>query len=250
MIELQAVNKTYQVGDSPLRALRDVDLVVDEGEYLSVMGPSGSGKSTLLNMIGLLDRPESGSYLLDGTHTEKLPEEQRARLRGEQIGFIFQSFHLVSRLTTLENIELPMMLAGVPLRERRSVAQKVLAQVGLEAWAEHRPNQLSGGQLQRVAIARAIVMKPRILLADEPTGNLDQASGQEIISVLENLNNEGITLMIVTHDLALGQRARRQIRMVDGQIETDMSTEPVVRNTGERKTVVNSTSAGEPHVSG
>ena len=249
MIELQAVNKTYQVGDSPLRALKDVDLVVAEGEYLSVMGPSGSGKSTLLNMIGLLDRPDSGSYLLDGTPTEKLPEEQRARLRGEQIGFIFQSFHLVSRLTTLENVELPMMLAGVSLRERRIAALSVLAQVGLEAWAEHRPNQLSGGQLQRVAIARAIVMKPRILLADEPTGNLDQTSGQDIISVLENLNKEGITLMMVTHDLALGQRARRQIRMVDGQIETDKSTESVVRHTGERKTAASSTSASESNVS-
>ncbi|MEH6616903.1 MAG: ABC transporter ATP-binding protein [Porticoccus sp.] len=223
MIELKGVNKTYQVGDSPLRALRDVDITAQGGEYLSVMGPSGSGKSTLLNMIGLLDRPDSGSYLLDSVHTETLPEEQRAQLRGEQIGFIFQSFHLVNRLTTLENVELPMMLAGVSLRERRTAAHEVLAQVGLEAWAGHHPNQLSGGQLQRVAIARAIVMKPRILLADEPTGNLDQASGQEIISVLENLNAEGITLMVVTHDLNLGQRARRQIRMVDGQIEADTS---------------------------
>lgn len=229
MIELQGVNKTYQVGDSPLRALRDVDLLVGEGEYLSVMGPSGSGKSTLLNMIGLLDRPDSGSYLLDEVHTETLPEEQRAQFRGEQIGFIFQSFHLVSRLTARENVELPMMLAGVSLRERRIAAHEVLAQLGLEAWSGHHPNQLSGGQLQRVAIARAIVMKPRILLADEPTGNLDQASGQEIISVLENLNAEGITLMMVTHDLNLGQRARRQIRMVDGQIEAESRTETDAR---------------------
>lgn len=229
MIELKGVNKTYQVGESPLRALRDVDITVQGGEYLSVMGPSGSGKSTLLNMIGLLDRPDSGSYLLDSVHTETLPEEQRAQLRGEQIGFIFQSFHLVNRLTALENVELPMMLAGVSLRERRTAAHEVLAQVGLEAWAGHHPNQLSGGQLQRVAIARAIVMKPRILLADEPTGNLDQASGQEIISVLENLNAEGITLMVVTHDLNLGQRARRQIRMVDGQVETDTSVKTDAR---------------------
>lgn len=225
MIELQQVSKTYLIGEAPLRALREVDLVAQEGEYISVMGPSGSGKSTLLNMIGLLDRPDSGSYLLDGSNTERLPEEQRARLRGEQIGFIFQSFHLVNRLTTLENVELPMMLAGVSVRERRTAAQEVLAQVGLEAWSGHHPNQLSGGQLQRVAIARAIVMKPRILLADEPTGNLDQASGREIIAVLENLNAEGITLLVVTHDLNLGQRARRQIHMVDGRIETDISTE-------------------------
>lgn len=225
MIELQQVSKTYLIGETPLRALREVDLVAQEGEYISVMGPSGSGKSTLLNMIGLLDRPDSGSYLLDGSHTERLPEEQRARLRGEQIGFIFQSFHLVNRLTTLENVELPMMLAGVSVRERRNAAQEVLAQVGLEAWSGHHPNQLSGGQLQRVAIARAIVMKPRILLADESTGNLDQASGREIIAVLENLNAEGITLLVVTHDLNLGQRARRQIHMVDGRIETDISAE-------------------------
>ena len=227
MIELQDVNKTYLVGESPLRALRDVGLTVQSGEYLSVMGPSGSGKSTLLNMIGLLDRPDSGSYLLDEVHTETLPEEQRAQLRGEQIGFIFQSFHLVNRLTALENVELPMMLAGISLGERRIAALDVLAQVGLEAWSGHHPNQLSGGQLQRVAIARAIVMKPGILLADEPTGNLDQASGREIISVLENLNTEGITLLLVTHDLNLGQRARRQIRMVDGLIETDTSVEHV-----------------------
>jgi|TARA_R110000822_G_scaffold59736_11_gene148914 putative ABC transport system ATP-binding protein len=225
MIELCDVNKTYQVGESPLRALRDVSLSVQKGEYLSVMGPSGSGKSTLLNMLGLLDRPDSGSYLLNGEKTETLPEEQRAKLRGEHIGFIFQSFHLINRLTTLENIELPMMLAGVALKARRKVAMAVLSQVGLADWAQHRPNQLSGGQLQRVAIARAIVMKPRILLADEPTGNLDQASGQEVIEVLENLNREGITLMIVTHDHNLGRRAKRQIRMVDGMIETDSSTE-------------------------
>lgn len=225
MIELQNVNKTYMVGGSPLRALRDVSISVGEGEYLSVMGPSGSGKSTLLNMIGLLDRPDSGSYLLDNIHTESLLEEQRARLRGEQIGFIFQSFHLVNRLTTLENIELPMMLAGIALSERRAAAMEVLAQVGLEAWSGHHPNQLSGGQLQRVAIARAIVMKPRILLADEPTGNLDQASGKEIISVLENLNAEGITLLVVTHDINLGQRAHRQIRMVDGTVEADIKSE-------------------------
>lgn len=221
MIELQGVNKTYQLGDSPLRALRDVNISIDAGEYLSVMGPSGSGKSTLLNMVGLLDRPDSGSYRLDGTSTETLAEEARAKLRADYIGFIFQAFHLINRLTTVENIELPMMLAGIAPKQRRQSALQVLEQVGLADRAHHRPNQLSGGQLQRVAIARAIVMKPRILLADEPTGNLDQASGHEVVEVLENLNREGITLLVVTHDLDLGKRARRRIRMVDGQIESD-----------------------------
>lgn len=225
MIELRGVNKTYQVGGSPLRALREVELTVAKGEYLSVMGPSGSGKSTLLNMIGLLDRPDSGSYQLDGVNTETLSEEKRARLRAEHIGFIFQAFHLIDRLTSLENIELPLMLTGAPLRQRRETVMEVLAQVGLAAWAKHRPSQLSGGQLQRVAIARAIVMKPHILLADEPTGNLDQASGHEVLEVLENLNREGITLMVVTHDMNLGKRAQRRIRMVDGAIETDTANE-------------------------
>ncbi|MEZ5530030.1 MAG: ABC transporter ATP-binding protein [Porticoccaceae bacterium] len=221
MIELQGVNKTYQVGDSPLRALQDVTLTIGAGEYLSVMGPSGSGKSTLLNMVGLLDRPDSGSYRLDGHVTETLGEEARARLRADYIGFIFQAFHLISRLTTVENVELPMMLAGVASKQRRESAMAVLEQVGLAERANHRPSQLSGGQLQRVAIARAIVMKPRILLADEPTGNLDQASGHDVVEVLENLNREGITLLVVTHDMELGKRARRRIRMVDGQIESD-----------------------------
>lgn len=221
MIELQNVNKTYLVGESPLRALRDVNITIEAGEHLSVMGPSGSGKSTLLNMVGLLDRPNSGSYRLEGTATEKLGEEARARLRADYIGFIFQAFHLINRLTTLENVELPMMLAGIAPKKRRQSALDVLDQVGLADRAGHRPNQLSGGQLQRVAIARAIVMKPRILLADEPTGNLDQASGAEVVEVLENLNREGITLLVVTHDAQLGKRARRRIRMVDGQIESD-----------------------------
>ena len=175
MIELQDVNKTYLVGESPLQALRDVNITIDAGEYLSVMGPSGSGKSTLLNMVGLLDRPDSGSYRLEGTATEELGEEARARLRADYVGFIFQAFHLINRLTTLENVELPMMLAGIAPKKRRQSALGVLEQVGLADRAGHRPNQLSGGQLQRVAIARAIVMRPRILLADEPTGNLDQA---------------------------------------------------------------------------
>lgn len=223
MIKLEKINKTYQIGDSPLRALCDVSLQIESGEYLSVMGPSGSGKSTLLNMIGLLDRPDSGHYWFDQIATEELNEERRAKLRGENIGFIFQSFHLIDRLTAFENVELPMMLAGQPLKQRRSAVVDVLAMVGLSERASHKPSQLSGGQLQRVAIARAIVMRPRLLLADEPTGNLDSHSGGEVIDVLEKLNQEGITLITVTHDQKLGDRARRHIRMVDGLIDSDHS---------------------------
>ena len=221
MIKLISINKTYQIGDTPLRALRDVSLNIDSGEYLSVMGPSGSGKSTLLNMIGLLDRPDSGSYLFDNVATEALKEERRARLRGENIGFIFQSFHLINRLTAFENVEMPLILTEQPIKSRRQAVAEVLDMVGLSARASHKPNQLSGGQLQRVAIARAIVMRPRLLLADEPTGNLDSASGSEVIEVIERLNRDGITLVAVTHDQNLGDRATRHIRMVDGQIDSD-----------------------------
>lgn len=221
MIKLTSINKTYQIGDTPLRALRDVSLNIDSGEYLSVMGPSGSGKSTLLNMIGLLDRPDSGSYLFDNVATEALKEERRARLRGENIGFIFQSFHLINRLTAFENVELPLILTEQPIKSRRQAVAEVLDMVGLSARASHKPNQLSGGQLQRVAIARAIVMRPRLLLADEPTGNLDSASGSEVIEVIERLNRDGITLIVVTHDQNLGDRATRHIRMVDGQVDSD-----------------------------
>ena len=221
MIKLTSINKTYQIGDTPLRALRDVSLNIDSGEYLSVMGPSGSGKSTLLNMIGLLVRPDSGSYLFDNVATEALKEERRARLRGENIGFIFQSFHLINRLTAFENVELPLILTEQPIKSRRQAVAEVLDMVGLSARASHKPNQLSGGQLQRVAIARAIVMRPRLLLADEPTGNLDSASGSEVIEVIERLNRDGITLIVVTHDQNLGDRATRHIRMVDGQVDSD-----------------------------
>lgn len=221
MIKLTSINKTYQIGDTPLRALRDVSLNIDSGEYLSVMGPSGSGKSTLLNMIGLLDRPDSGSYLFDNVATEALKEERRARLRGENIGFIFQSFHLINRLTAFENVELPLILTEQPIKSRRQAVAEVLDMVGLSARASHKPNQLSGGQLQRVAIARAIVMRPRLLLADEPTGKLDSASGSEVIEVIERLNRDGITLVVVTHDQNLGDRATRHIHMVDGQIDSD-----------------------------
>ena len=223
MIKLDAVNKTYVVGDSPLRALREVTMAINDGEYLSIMGPSGSGKSTLLNMIGLLDRPDSGEYWLDDVATAQLPEEQRALLRRSSIGFVFQAFHLIPRLTAFENVELPLMLASKSLNERRALVVQVLEQMDLSDRMHHLPRQLSGGQLQRVAIARALVTNPKILLADEPTGNLDQKSGRDVMDVLEQLNREGITLLVVTHDQALGDRAKRRVKMVDGAIHQDDS---------------------------
>lgn len=221
MIELEGINKTYIVGGQPLNALQDINLDVSRGEYVSVMGPSGSGKSTLLNMVGLLDRPDSGILRLHGEETQSLAEEARARLRRQNIGFIFQAFHLIPRLTALENVELPLMLAGVRPRKRKQAALTVLEDLGMAEWAGHLPRQLSGGQLQRVAIGRALVPRPRILLADEPTGNLDQQSGLEVISLLEQLNESGITLLVVTHDNELGSRARRRLRLVDGRVITD-----------------------------
>ena len=222
MIEVQGVNKTFILGDSEVRALHDINLRIEQGDYLSVMGPSGSGKSTLLNMLGLLDRPDSGRYLLNDVDTMSLDENERARLRREQIGFVFQSYHLIARLSARENIEMPMMLAGTPPRQRRAAVDDILEKLGIAARAHHLPNQLSGGERQRVAIGRSIVMQPAILLADEPTGNLDSRSGSEVTEILENLNREGLTLLVVTHDADMGSRAARQIRMVDGAVARDV----------------------------
>ena len=221
MIRLSAIRREFQVGDERVLALRDIDLVVQTGEYVSIMGPSGSGKSTLLNMIGLLDRPDSGSYLLEEENVTSLTDRQQAALRRHKIGFVFQFFHLVPRMTAAENIELPMMLAGLAAGERNRRVQEAMEAFGLANRARHRPDQLSGGQRQRVAIARATIMQPHILLADEPTGNLDRVSGKEVIDILEALNGRKITLIMVTHDPELGQRARRQINMVDGRIDSD-----------------------------
>ena len=218
MIELAGIERTFQVGDEAVHALRAVNLRLDDGDYAAVMGPSGSGKSTLLNILGLLDRPDAGSYRLDGIETTSLPEERRARLRRERIGFVFQAFHLIPRLTALENVELPLVLAGIAPRERRERVGQALDAVGLTPRAGHRPDQLSGGQRQRVAIARATVMRPGLILADEPTGNLDRTSGEDVIGALERLNDRGLTLIVVTHDPALGDRARRRIRMDDGAV--------------------------------
>ncbi|MGZ8096549.1 MAG: ABC transporter ATP-binding protein [Methylosarcina sp.] len=218
MIQLENIHRYFQVGDQTVHALNGINLTITQGEYASVMGPSGSGKSTLLNIIALLDQPSSGRYLLNDRPVTQLSDDQLAKVRREHIGFVFQFFHLIPRLSAAENIEMPMILAGIRAPERMQRVRKSLQEVNLEDRAHHRPDQLSGGQLQRVAIARAMIMKPEILLADEPTGNLDSQSGMEIIELLESLNRQGVTLIIITHDQKLGDRAQRQIRIIDGRI--------------------------------
>jgi putative ABC transport system ATP-binding protein len=231
LIKLVGIERTFILGDSKVHALKNVNLLISAGEYISVMGPSGSGKSTLLNMIGLLDVPDAGTYQLDGHEIKSLDHDALASLRSERIGFIFQSFHLISRLSAAANIELPLVLAGIPASERAKRVSKALKDYGLIDRAEHRPNELSGGQRQRVAIARATILRPAVLLADEPTGNLDSATGEEVVKLLEALNALGMTLIVVTHDQALGARARRQIRMVDGGIVSDINHANIVVTT-------------------
>ncbi len=221
MIEFSDVSRIFQVGDQQVSALSNINLNLNAGEYVSIMGPSGSGKSTLLNLIGLLDRPSSGIYKLDGQDVTTLNDEQQARVRREKIGFVFQFFHLVPRLSAAMNVELPLILGGVPPLERKERVAKLIESYGLADRANHRPDQLSGGQRQRVAIARATIMRPVVLLADEPTGNLDQTTGKEVLALLEQLVGQGVTLILVTHDPLLGQRASRQLRMVDGRIVAD-----------------------------
>jgi len=215
-IELSAIERVFTLGDSHVHALHALDLSIEAGEYVAVMGPSGSGKSTLLNLLGLLDRPNAGRYRLEGRDVTTLSAEEQAQIRRERIGFVFQSFHLVPRLTAAENIALPMMLAGVAAGERNARVTRALKDFGLADRADHRPDQLSGGQRQRVAIARATIMRPAMILADEPTGNLDRATGEEVIRLLEELNGSGVTLIVVTHDAVLGARARRRVAMEDG----------------------------------
>lgn len=221
MITLQHIERVFQVGDEEVHALRDVSMTAASGEYIAIMGPSGSGKSSLLNILGLLDRPDSGAYELDGVKVSGLDEKEQAAIRRHKIGFVFQFFHLVPRLTAFDNIALPLMLAGMKQDERQTRVTAALAAFGLTNRAQHRPDQLSGGQRQRVAIARATIMQPSVILADEPTGNLDRNAGIEVAEILEELNRQGITLIMVTHDPELGRRARRQILMVDGRIEKE-----------------------------
>jgi putative ABC transport system ATP-binding protein len=221
VIQLTGLDRTYVVGGSPVRALRNVHLMIEAGEYVSIMGPSGSGKSTLLHILGCLDRPTAGSYRFAGEETASLTDTQLARLRRHQIGFVFQFFHLVPRLTAAANVELPMIFAGIDPGERVDRARQALEVVGLTPRAGHRPDQLSGGEQQRVAIARAVVMNPALLLADEPTGNLDSHSGREIVGLIEGMNQRGLTLIVVTHDPKIGERARRQIQLGDGEVVCD-----------------------------
>ena len=221
MIELSNIHRDFLVGDQTVHALDDVTLDIHSGEYVSIMGPSGSGKSTLLNLLGLLDRPTSGIYRLNGQDVTSLDDQQQARVRNREVGFVFQMFHLVPRLTAEENVALPLLLAGVPAEERRERVRRMLQDLNLADRGHHKPDQLSGGQRQRVAIARATVTEPKVLLADEPTGNLDHRSGQDVIRILEGLNERGITLIMVTHDPEMGQRARRQLHMMDGRLAVD-----------------------------
>ncbi len=221
-IELEGINRVFTLGDSQVHALCEVAVSIEAGEYVAVMGPSGSGKSTLLNLLGLLDRPNSGHYRLEGRDVTTLTADEQAAVRSARIGFVFQSFHLVPRLTAAENVALPLMLAGVPASERGARVSQALKDFGLDTRTHHRPEELSGGQRQRVAIARATIMRPALLLADEPTGNLDRATGQEVTALLEDLNAAGMTLIVVTHDPSMGARARRRLLMEDGYIRQDV----------------------------
>ncbi len=218
MIRAEDLWRTYQMGDHELHALRAIDEEIADGEYVAIMGPSGSGKSTLLNLIGCLDSPTRGRYCLDGEDVAGLSDEALAEIRLRRIGFIFQSFHLIPRLDARENVALPLVFAGIPPAERRARAERALESVGLADRAGHRPNELSGGQKQRVAIARATIMGPKLLLADEPTGNLDSRSGAQVLDVLGGLHREGRTLVVVTHDPAVARRADRVLVLRDGEI--------------------------------
>ena len=218
MIQLKNLSREFQVGNQVVHALDNIDLEIAEKDYVSIMGVSGCGKTTLLNILGLLDTPSSGDYILSGINTSQMNDDEMAKIRSTKIGFIFQSFHLIPRLTAAENIEIPMILAGMSKQVRSEKVKKALTRVSLLDRSDHRPEQLSGGQRQRVAIARSIVMEPKVLLADEPTGNLDSTSGTEIVELIEELNKGGLTLILVTHDKEIGKRSNRVIRLLDGKI--------------------------------
>ena len=221
MIRLEKLSRKFQVGNQVVHALDEVDLEINPNDYVSIMGVSGSGKSTLLNILGLLDTPTSGDYILSGINTSKMDDDEMAGIRSTKIGFIFQSFHLIPRLTAFENIEMPMILSGINPNERSIKVNSALEKVGLTDRSDHKPEQLSGGQRQRVAIARSIVMEPDVLLADEPTGNLDTTSGNEVVKLIEELNLAGLTLIVVTHDREMGERSNRLIELRDGKIIND-----------------------------
>lgn len=221
LIDLKNVNKSYRNGDQELQVLKDIHLAVEEGEFVAIMGPSGSGKSTLMNIIGLLDRPTSGEYYLEGEEVAKLGEKKLAKVRNQQIGFVFQQFFLLSKLNALQNVELPLIYAGISQSKRKALAEQYLKKVELEARMHHLPSELSGGQKQRVAIARALVNHPSIILADEPTGALDTKTGEQIMGLLTELNREGKTIIMVTHEPEIAAFAKRQIVIRDGVISSD-----------------------------
>ncbi len=222
MIEIRALAKVYRVGQSEVRALDGVDLDIARNEYIAIMGPSGSGKSTLMNIIGCLDSPSSGSYLLDGERVSAMGDDDLARIRNRQIGFVFQTFNLLPRADVYHNVELPLVYAGLPAAERRRRVEAAVAAVSLQDRARHKPNELSGGQRQRVAIARALVNAPAILLADEPTGNLDTRTGDEIMAIFDGLHASGQTVILVTHEAEIAAHAHRSLRLRDGRIESDV----------------------------
>ncbi|HEX9984627.1 MAG TPA: ABC transporter ATP-binding protein [Thermoanaerobaculia bacterium] len=218
LIEMRELTRVYQLGPQEIYALRGVNLTIEPGEYVAIMGPSGSGKSTLMNVIGCLDTPSSGAYLLDGLPVEQMNEDQLAAVRNKKIGFVFQTFNLLSRTTALQNVELPLIYAKIPRAQRREMAEEALANVGLKDRMNHQPNELSGGQRQRVAIARALVNKPSLLLADEPTGNLDSQTGREILDLFRDLHSRGNSIIMVTHEDDVAQEAKRVIYIRDGKI--------------------------------
>jgi putative ABC transport system ATP-binding protein len=218
LIEMRELTRVYQLGPQEIYALRGVDLVIENGEYVAIMGPSGSGKSTIMNIIGCLDRPTSGRYLLDGIPVESMDDDELAAIRNKKIGFVFQTFNLLARTTALQNVELPLVYAKIPRQERRDMAEEALAAVGLRERMHHQPNELSGGQRQRVAIARALVNKPSLLLADEPTGNLDSQTGREILDLFRELHDQGNSIIMVTHEDDVAQEAKRVIHIRDGKV--------------------------------
>ena len=218
MIRLEDISRVYRLGSQEVHALVDINETIEQGEHVAIMGPSGSGKSTLLNTIGCLDKPTSGSYFLDGRDVAQLDEAELTHVRRHEIGFVFQFFHLVPRLSAAENVGLPMVFAGLPRSERNRRVAEALQGVGVEERSGHRPNELSGGERQRVALARATIMRPKLLLADEPTGNLDTASGRQVLDLLDRLNDDGLTLIVVTHDPNVARRADRILVLVDGRL--------------------------------